>query len=270
MLGWSCGLDFETKIMAKFDAPMLLRRELSAPKWKGGTIIMSGVTDPYQPIEAKLRVTRSIVEILADCRQPVSFITKNKLILRDLDLLKELNAHRAVSVAVSITSLDKELARRMEPRASSPIDRLKTVETLAGAGIPVAVMTAPIVPGLNDNEVPALLKAASEAGARSAGYVVLRLPYQIKDLFLEWLKREYPERAARVENAVRGMRDGKLYDARPGVRMRGEGVRAEQIEATFRLFKRRYNLEGPRRQLSNESFRRPDPPEEDPGQLRLF
>jgi DNA repair photolyase len=269
-LGWSLGLDFETKIMAKLDAATLLRKELRAPKWKGEKIVMSGVTDPYQPIEAKLRITRSVLEVLAECRQPVSFITKNKLILRDLDLLRELHAHRAVSVAVSITSLDNDLARRMEPRASAPADRLKTVETLATAGIPVSVMTAPIIPGLNDNEIPALLKAASEAGATGAGYVMLRLPYQIKDLFLDWLKREFPERAGRVENAVREMRGGALYDARPFVRGRGEGVRAEQIAATFKLFKRRYGLDQPRGALSSASFRRPEPLDENPHQLGLF
>ncbi len=270
MLGWSLGLDFETKIMAKHDAAVLLKRELADRSWKGENIIMSGVTDPYQPIEAKLRITRSVLEVLADCRQPVSIITKNKLVLRDLDLLKELHAHRAVGVAISVTTLEKDLARRMEPRASAPADRLKAVETLASHGIPVTVMTAPIIPGLNDQEIPALLKAASEAGASSAGYVILRLPYQIKDIFLEWLQREFPEKATRVEGAIRDVRGGELYDSRPGIRMKGEGARAEQIKATFKLFKRRYGLEGNRYEVSGASFRRPELPDANPNQLRLF
>jgi DNA repair photolyase len=269
-LGWSLGLDFETKIMAKHDAAVLLRRELADKSWKAENIIMSGVTDPYQPIEAKLRITRSVMEVLADCRQPVSIITKNKLVLRDLDLLQELHAHRAAGVSISVTSLDKDLARRMEPRASAPADRLKAVETLAAHGIPVTVMTAPIIPGLNEQEIPALLKAAKEAGAVSAAYVMLRLPYQIKDLFLEWVKREFPERAARIESGIRDVRGGELYDARPGIRMKGEGPRAEQIRATFKLFKRKYGLEGGRYEVSSASFRRPELPDKDPGQMRLF
>jgi DNA repair photolyase len=275
-LGWSLGLDFETKIMAKYDGPELLRAELAAPKWKGEKIVMSGVTDPYQPIEAKLGITRRILEILAECRQPVSFITKNRLILRDLDLLSRLHAHRAVSVAVSITSLDPKLARVMEPRASAPAERLRTVRELAGAGIPVSVMTAPIIPGLNDQEIPALLEAAADAGARNAGYVMLRLPFQIKDIFLDWLRREFPERASRVEAFIREARGGALYDARPKIRMRGEGVRADQIAATFKLFKRRYGLDRPYESVSGAAFRKPEPPpsgragEEVPGQMRLF
>jgi DNA repair photolyase len=269
-LGWSMGLDFETKIMAKHDAAELLKKELAHKSWKGENIIMSGVTDPYQPIEAKLRITRSVLEVLADCRQPVSIITKNKLVARDLDLLQELNAHKAVGVAISVTTLDKDLARRMEPRASSPMDRLKAVETLSAAGIPVTVMTAPIIPGLNDQEIPALLKAASEAGAKGASYVMVRLPYQIKDLFVEWLKREFPEKAARVESAIRDVRGGALNDARPGIRMRGEGARAEQIRATFKLFKKKYGLIGWRYEASGAAFRRPEVAEADPGQMRLF
>ncbi len=259
-LGWSSGLDFETRIVAKMDAARLLRRELASPKWdaKGaGAIMVSGVTDPYQPVEARLKITRACLEVLAECRQPVSLITKNRLILRDLDVIGELAKHRAVGAAVSLTTLDRELAMKMEPRASAPADRLRTIEGLARAGVPVTVMTAPIIPGLNDAEIPALLKAASEAGATGAGWVMLRLPHQIKALFLEWLAREVPLKAAKVEAAVRGTRESGLYDAAFFKRQRGTGVRAEQIKETFDLFKRRYGLDRERAGLSAAGFRRP-------------
>lgn len=269
-LGLSCGLDFETKILAKFDAPMLLRKELSSPKWKGETIVMSGVTDPYQPIEAKLRITRRCLEVCAEFAQPVSFVTKSKLILRDLDVMKEMVKVNAVRAAISLTSLDNDIARKMEPRASSPADRLKAIESLASAGVPVTVMTAPIVPGLNDSEIASLLKAASDAGATSAGYVILRLPYQIKALFLDWLAREFPLRASKVEDALRDMRDGELYQADFGKRMRGSGERAKSIQATFDLFVRRYGLNTSMRPISTEAFWKRREAVKEKGQMNLF
>jgi DNA repair photolyase len=249
LLGFSCGLDFETRIAAKRDAPALLRKVLASPRWKRETIMMSGITDPYQPIERRLGITRGCLEAMVQFGQPVSIITKNKLVLRDLDLLQELNRHGSVSCAISITSLENDLAVRMEPRASSPRGRLEAVEELAKAGIPVGVMVAPIIPALNDHEVPAILKAAAEAGARSAGFVMLRLPHQIKDLFLEWLKREFPDRSAHVESQLREMRGGELYDSSWFGRQRGQGARAEQIAQTFAIFKRRYGLDGPSAEL---------------------
>ena len=266
-LGFSCGLDFETKIMAKLDAPDLLRKELAHPKWKGETIVMSGVTDAYQPLEAKLNITRRILEICVEARQPVSFITKSKLVLRDLDLLRELNKYQCVSVALSVTTLDLKLAMKMEPRASRPADRLHAIRALSEAGIPVMAMTAPIIPGLNDQEIPALLKAVAEAGAITAGWVMMRLPFQVKILFLDWLKREFPQRAARVEGHIRDVRDGELSDPNFGSRMRGTGPIAEQIRKTHSLFKRRYGLDRPMPKLSSEYFRLPLQKD---GQLGLF
>ncbi len=265
-LGMSSGVDFETVIMAKHDAPTLLRRELARPSWKGEAITMSGVTDCYQPVERELKITRKCLEVMAECRQAVGIVTKSKLVLRDLDLLGKLHAHRAVGVAVSLTSLDNELASTMEPRASSPKERLRTIRELAAAGIPVTVMTAPIIPGINDREMPALLEAAAEAGATSAGWVMLRLPYQIKDLFLEWLTRHFPDRAAKVEGFIREMHGGELYDSRPFVRRRGEGPMAKQISGTFKVFAKRYGLLNSRSGINERAFRRP----EIGGQARLF
>lgn len=251
--GFSCGLDFETKIMAKFDSPELLRKELAAPKWKGESIMVSGVTDPYQPLEAKLKLTRACIEVFAEHSQPISIVTKNHLVTRDIDLLSRLAADKAVSVAVSVTTLDRELAAKMEPRASAPKDRLRAIRELTDAGIPVMVMMAPIIPALTDHEIPRVLEAAAEAGARSAGWVMLRLPHQVKALFLDWLARHYPDRAAKVENHIRESRDGALYDAAPFVRQRGVGERAEQIKRTFDLFVRRYDLQR-RSALSSDAF----------------
>jgi DNA repair photolyase len=245
LLGFSCGLDFETKIVAKRDAARLLREKLRSPSWKGESIAFSGVTDPYQPIEAKLGITRQCLEVLAEFGQPVSVITKNRLILRDLDLLKRLHERGAVSCAVSITTLDNELAAKMEPRASAPGARLEAIRKISAEGIPVCVMMAPIIPGLTDREIPAVLGAAAEAGATSAGYVLLRLPHQIKDLFLEWLRRHFPDRASHVEALIRESREGALYDAEYFTRQRGKGAHAEQIEKMFDLFKRKYGMEGP-------------------------
>lgn len=268
MLGWSCGLDFETKIVAKHDAAALLRPALLHKKWMGQTIVMSGVTDPYQPIEAKLRITRSCLEIMAELRQPVGLITKSRLILRDIDLLSELARHNAARVSVSLTTLDKKVAMKMEPRASSPTDKLAAISGLAKAGVPVNVMTAPIVPGLTEHELPALLKAAAEAGATSAGYVLLRLPYQVKALFMDWLAREFPEKAAKVEHGIRETRHGALYNTEWFERQKGKGVRAEQLARTFKMFTRRYGLDQPHEPLSNEAFL--EKKREREGQMTLF
>jgi DNA repair photolyase len=265
-LGFSSGIDFETKIVAKVDAPRLLEEELASPSWQPDNIVMSVATDGWQPVEAKLRLTRGCLEVMARCRQPASLITKNRLILRDLDLIQELAHHNAVHVSVSLTTLDTKLAAKMEPRASSPADRLHTIRELARAGVPVTVMTAPIIPALNDREIPQLLEAAADAGAKSAGYVLLRLPHQIKALFLDWLARNFPERAGHVETLIRGARGGKLYDATHGVRMRGEGPVAEQIGRVFKVFRRRYGLDGSLPEYNREAFRRPSVG----GQMRLF
>jgi len=265
-LGMSCGLDFETRIMVKTGAPELLSKELASPKWHGEPIVMSGVTDPYQPLEKRLLITRRCLEIMADCRQPVSIVTKSHLITRDLDVLRQLARYNCISVAISVTTLERELAMRMEPRASTPRDRLRAIRELTDAKIPVMAMTAPIIPGLNDRELPALLKAAAEHGAITAGWVMLRLPWQIKDLFLDWLHRHYPDRAKRVENFIRGMRGGELYNAAYGTRMRGEGKHAELIKRIFHTYRRRYRLDRPMPRLSSAAFRRPNTQ----GQMSLF
>ncbi|MBX3359793.1 MAG: PA0069 family radical SAM protein [Phycisphaeraceae bacterium] len=268
-LGLSSGLDFETKIFAKMEAAEILRDELARPAWNGEPISMSGVTDPYQPVEARLRITRGCVEVMRECMQPFSIVTKNRLVTRDLDLLAPMAAARAVSVAVSITTLDNRLASKMEPRASSPRERLAAIRELTGAGVPVAVMTAPIIPGLNDHEVPAILEAAAGEGASGAGYVLLKLPYQIKALFLDWLAREFPDRAAKVESLMRQARGGELYSARFFERQKGVGARADQIGQAFRVFKKRFGLDKPTWSLRSDGFRRPLPRAER-GQGRLF
>jgi DNA repair photolyase len=256
-LGFSAGLDFESRILVKEDAPEILRKELASPKWKPQTLAMSGVTDAYQPAERKLEITRRCLEVLAEFRNPVAIITKNELVTRDLDHLTALNEHGAVAVYLSITTLDGDLARRMEPRASHPRDRLKAVERLAAAGIPVGVMVAPVVPAITDHEMPKILEAAASAGATSAGYVVLRLPGAVTGLFEDWLERYFPDRKEKVLNRLRDLRGGKLYDPRFGSRMRGEGLFADQIRVTFETFKRRYGLDKPRPELSTAAFRRP-------------
>jgi len=265
-LGMSLGLDFETKVMAKDQAPALLERELAKPSWRAEPIVMSGVTDPYQPIEKKLGITRGCLEVMARWRQPVSFVTKNRLVRRDLDLLRELASHKAVRVSISITSLDKDVSRLMEPRAASPAARLETVRQLRQAGVPTTVLVAPIVPGLTDHETPAILEAAAEAGAQSARYVLLRLPHQVKELFLDWLKRHFPQRAAHVESLIRQTRGGALYDARFNVRKTGEGPVAAQIAQQFQVFARRYGLAGEPGPLNSDAFVKPHRQ----GQMGLF
>ncbi len=254
-LGLSAGLDFETKIFAKPDAPRLLEEKLKSRSWKPAVIFMSGVTDPYQPLERKMKITRQCLEVLEDFRNPVSFITKNYLVTRDIDILSRMAALNLASVNMSVTTLDRKLARAMEPRASTPPMRLRAIEQLSQAGIPVNVMIGPVVPGLTDHEMPAILEAASKAGACSAGYTMLRLPHGVKDLFQTWLHEHYPERAEKILNRIRSIRDGKLYDAEFGSRMRGEGFHASQLWQLFEMTRKRFGLTR-RPVLTTEHFRR--------------
>jgi DNA repair photolyase len=257
-LGFSAGLDFESRIMVKENAPELLAAEWAKPGWKPQTLVMSGVTDPYQPVERRLQITRRCLKVLARFRNPVGIITKNQLVTRDLDLLGELAAHRAAAVNISITSLDPKLQRVLEPRTSTPRARLEAIRQLRAAAIPVGVMTAPIIPGLNDHEVPAILAAAAEAGAQFAGYTVVRLPYAVAPLFERWLEEHFPDRKEKVLGRIRHLRGGeRLNDPRFKTRMRGEGIFAEQIRDLFTLGCRRAGI-GERPKLSTAGFRRPN------------
>jgi len=256
-LGFSAGLDFESRILVKEDAPTLLRRELADPSWEPRTLALSGVTDPYQPVERRLEVTRGCLEVLAESRNPVSIVTKSRLVCRDLDLLQELAGHDAACVTLSVTTLDEELRRRLEPRAPTPARRLDAVRRLSGAGIPVGVNVAPVIPGLTDHEIPRILESAAGAGASHASYVLLRLPHGVEELFVEWLERHFPERISKVLGRIRDARDGRLTDPRFGTRMRGQGPFADQLRNLFRVARRKHGLDrsGPR--LSTDAFRRP-------------
>src|SRR2546430_15648707 len=256
-LGFSAGLDFETRIMVKENAPELLRKELSSRKWKPQVVVMSGVTDCYQPIERKLKLTRRCLEVLTDFRNPVAIITKNVLVTRDIDLYASLASDNAAAVNISVTTLDPTLTPKLEPRAPLPNARLAAISELSRAGIPVGVLVAPVIPALTDHEMPAILAAAVDAGAKWAGYVPLRLPYGIKELFETWLGQHFPERKEKILNRIRALRGGQLNDPRFGTRMRGEGVFAEQIEALFALSCRKAGLTSPRPELSTASFRLP-------------
>jgi len=255
-LGFSAGLDFETKILVKEDAPALLREELSKKSWEPKTIALSGVTDPYQPIERKLGITRGCLAVLAEFRNPVGIITKNALVTRDADILGEMSSWNGTRVFISVTSLDSHVHHVMEPRTSTPELRLEAIRTLSAAGIPVGVMVAPVVPGLTDHEMPAILKAAREAGAQWAGFVVLRLPWAVAPLFEQWLEENFPDRKDKVLNRIRDLRGGKLYDAQWGVRGRGTGIFAEQIEALFDVTCRKLGLNEKDYELTTELFRR--------------
>ena len=230
----SPGLDFETKLYAKANAAELLRAELARPGYRCAPIALGVNTDAYQPIERERRITRALIEVLAETSHPVHLITKNALVLRDLDLLAPMAARGLVNVALSVTTLDNRLAARMEPRASAPHSRMKAIRGLHEAGVPVSVMAAPVIPMVNDHELEAILGAAREAGADCASYVLLRLPHELKDIWREWLELHYPERAAHVMSLVRQMRGGKDYDAEFGKRMRGEGPFAQLIASRFR------------------------------------
>lgn len=256
-LGFSSGLDFETKIMVKRRAPELLRRELGAKKWQPQPVMLSGVTDCYQPVERRLRLTRACLEVFAEFRNPVGVITKNFLITRDLDVLAELARWNGVIATLSVTTLDAALAGKLEPRAARPEHRLRAIRLLAEAGVPVNVNVAPVIPGLTDHELPAILAAARDAGARRATYITLRLPHTVKDVFLDWLDAHEPGKKERVLARVRDMRGGKLYDARFGVRGRGEGIFAEQLRQVFAVATRRLGLNQEEFQLSTAHFRRP-------------
>ena len=256
-LGFSSGLDFETKIMVKEDAPRLLRSELSSPRWQPKALAMSGVTDPYQPIERRLKLTRRCLEVLAEFRNPVSIVTKNQLVTRDADLLGELARFHAAAVFLSITTLDTELRRVMEPRTSPPAAKLATISALSGAGIPTGVLVSPVIPGLTDHEIPAVLEAAARAGARFASFIVLRLPHAVAPLFEQWLETHFPERKEKVLKRLRALRDGKLSDHRFGKRMRGEGIFAEQIESLFDVARRKAGLAAGAPELSTAAFQRP-------------
>ncbi len=265
-LGFSAGLDFETKVVVKRKAPELLRRFLSRPGWGVQPIMMSGVTDCYQPGESQFQVTRGCLEVALDFRQPIMLITKNSLILRDVDRIGELARQRLVSVAISVTSLNQRLTSRLEPRTSSPQARLRAVRELSAAGIPVHVMIAPIILGLNDSEVPAILEAAADAGAISAGYVMLRLPLGVAAQFEQWLAQHAPDQRSKILGRVRQVRDGHLNRSEFHERMKGTGVLAEQLAQSFKIFKRRYGLDTKSAPLDCSRFRVPDRS----GQLRLF
>lgn len=256
-LGYSAGLDFETTILVKEDAPELLRAELSSPRWKPQVIAMSGATDPYQPAERRLRITRRCLEVLAEFRNPVSIITKNHLVTRDVDLLADLAADHAAHVNISVTTLREDLRRVMEPRTSTPARRLAAIETLAAAGVPVRVMVAPVIPGLNDVEVPSIIEAAASAGARAATWIPVRLPHAVADLFQAWLSQHFPERKEKVLNRIRDVRGGKLDETRFGERMRGGGIFAEQIGRLFDAACRRAGIGRELPPLSSAAFRRP-------------
>jgi len=260
-LGYSAGLDFETKILVKERAPELLRRELASSRWTPQVVALSGVTDAYQPVERRLRLTRRCIEVFVEFRNPITVITKNALVTRDLDLFQSLAAVDAVSVSLSIGSLDPGIQRTLEPRASSIPERLRAVEALAKAGIPTGVILGPVIPGLTDHEMPAILEAAKNAGASHAGYIVLRLPFGLKALFDDWLRTHHPLRREKVLHRLESLRGGRLNDPRFGTRMRGEGLFADQIGATFRIWARKHGLDGPRPELSTAAFRRPAGPQ---------
>jgi DNA repair photolyase len=267
-LGMNAGLDFETKVLVKYDAPALLRKELNTKKgWTAEPIMISGVTDCYQPAERRFRLTRGLLEVLLEARQPACMITKNSLVCRDLDLLAPLAERRLVSMALSITTLDAELARTLEPRTATPAAKLRAVRELTAAGIPVRVMVAPIIPGLTDSELPAILAAAKDAGACGAGYVMLRLPLSVEPVFLEWLRTHRPLAAEKVEGLIRQMRGGKLYSAEWGKRMTGSGPYAAGIARTFDVFSEKLGLSAPWQPLDSSQFR---PPQVPGAQRRLF
>lgn len=259
-LGLSPGLDFETRLFAKPDAAILLEKEFRHRKYKPAMIALGANTDPYQPIERQRRITRSILEVMDRFNHPFGIVTKSALVTRDIDILARLAERRLVSVFLSITTLDRDLARAMEPRASTPPRRLEAVRLLAQAGIPVGVMAAPMIPALNDHELESILQAATEAGALSASYVLLRLPLEIKDLFADWLTAHRPDRAKHVLSLVRDTRGGALYQSEFGKRMRGDGPYAQLLEQRYRAAVRRYGLNRHRWNLDLTQFRVPPAP----------
>ena len=264
-LGFSAGLDFESRILVKEDAPELLREELMSPKWEPQPIAISGVTDAFQPIERRLALTRRCLEVLVEFLNPVVIITKNELVTRDMDLLSVLARHDGVVVYLSVTTLDGNLAGELEPRASHPGRRLAAIEALAAAGIPTGVLVAPVIPGLTDHEMPAIVAAAAEAGAKTAGYVPLRLPYGVAPLFEEWLGLHVPLQKEKILGRIRELRGGKLNDPNFKSRMRAEGPYADHMRRLFEVSCRKSNMNSAKPRLTAEFFRRPGP-----AQLGLF
>lgn len=269
-LGFSAGLDFESKIMVKLNAARLLEEIFRKKSWQPQMVAFSGNTDCYQPVERKLQLTRQCLEVFLKFRNPVGMVTKNALVLRDIDILQEMAKLHLIHIMISITSLDAELIRKMEPRTSTPANRLKAIEELAKNGIPVGVNAAPMIPGLTDEELPSILKAAKEHGATSAGYILLRLPGAVKPLFLDWLKRELPNRAGKILNRIKDTREGELSSSCFGKRMKGEGEIAEAITNLFDIHVRKYNLHTRWSGLSTEHFRTNAGPESPRQQLELF
>ncbi|QPC42110.1 PA0069 family radical SAM protein [Kaustia mangrovi] len=256
-MGLSPGLDFESRLFAKPNAPELLRRELSDPKYTPRTIALGTNTDPYQPIERQYRITRGILEVLAELDHPVGIVTKSALVTRDIDILGPMAEKGLAKVALSVTTLDPSLSRAMEPRASTPARRLRALEMLNNAGIPTAVMVAPVIPALNDREIEAILKAASAAGVGEAGYVLLRLPLEVRDIFREWLMAERPDAAGHVLSLIRSMREGKDYDATWGRRQTGTGPYAWTMGRRFELACKTLGLNRRRLSLNTDLFKRP-------------
>lgn len=266
-LGFSPGLDFETQIMVKRDAAKLLRQELAAKSYKPAVLSMGTNTDPYQPVERELGITRSVIDVLRETKHPLGIVTKNFLVTRDIDLLAEMAQQGLVKVFLSVTTLDRQLARKMEPRASTPPKRIEAIKRLSDAGIPVGVMVAPIIPMLNDMEIERILETAYEAGAREAGFVMLRLPLELKELWREWLAEHYPDRAARVMKMIQEARGGKDYVPQFGNRMRGEGPYMELVGQRFALATKKLGFNQERLRLRNDLF---TPPAKDVRQGSLF
>lgn len=266
-MGLSPGLDFETRLFAKPNAAKLLEKELAKPGYVPKTIAIGTNTDPYQPIEKRYRIMREVLEVLDAASHPVGIVTKSALVLRDIDILARMAERNLCKVALSITTRDRRLARAMEPRASTPERRLGAIRALSDAGVPTTVMVAPVIPALNESEIERILDAAHAAGAREAGYVLLRLPLEVRDVFVEFLEREYPDRAKHVMSVLRSMRGGKDYDATWGTRMKGDGPHAWQIGRRFEIACRRLGLNQTRRSLRTDLF---TPPVPEGGQLRLL
>ena len=264
-LGFSSGLEFETKIMVKEDAPELLRKELSSRAWRPQLIALSGNTDCYQPVEKKKQLTRRCLEVLLDFRNPVVIITKNHLVTRDVDLLSQLARFDCVGVTISLTTLDHRLSSWLEPRASRPARRLAAIEALADAGVPVGYLQAPMIPGLTDAEAPAIATAAAKAGASFSGYVALRLPFAVKNLFEQWLDQHYPEKKQKILHRLREIRGGKLNDPNFKTRMRGEGIYAEEMAKLFQLARKKSGITERWPKLTTEHFRR-----QEKDQMSLF
>ncbi|MCD8534158.1 MAG: PA0069 family radical SAM protein [Verrucomicrobia bacterium] len=256
-LGWSAGLDFESRILVKMEAPALLRQELDHPSWKSSLVSMSGVTDPYQPVEKKLQLTRGCLEVLNDFRNPAAIVTKNSLVTRDLDLLRAMQGWNGVVVFLSLTTLNDDLRRKMEPRTSSVRMRLNAISELRQAGIAVGFLMAPVIPGLTDHEIPSVVKAASEAGAEFGFYTVLRLPYGVNSLFFEWVGRHVPNQEARIRQRISDLRGGKMNDSNFGDRFRGTGPAAEQMSRLFRIACNHHRVQVKAPQVDRTQFRRP-------------